>query len=194
MQQQAPQENFFERAGWIANLLLFLARCFSVTVEVFLHRDMGPRAIGLRGLVGAALIFFFPVAFPQHDARPLLAFLALYLIACGWARTSALCGRLGSQTVHSFYTGVPRISRLLPSFSELGLKRAVEPLLVFQAALVSAPCSEPLAAFLLLASGALFVSVNATVLRDESRARDLIDASIDQQSLAERFRELQHLR
>jgi len=83
LQQRSPRQ---EMRG-IANLLMFVARVASVTVEVFLHRQFGPRYIGGQAAAGLLVVpVFGALLYPHHDQRPLLVFVGLFLLGCASAR------------------------------------------------------------------------------------------------------------
>jgi hypothetical protein len=190
MNHRGPDENE-DRSRLLGAWFVFLIRSWAATVEVFLHKaPTGRRWPGLFGLGGAILIFFFGALFPGRDARPLLAYLVAYLMACVWTRSlTAWRSRRGGRE-YGWYTGRPRLLTLLPFLGELRTKCFAEPIVVLTAAVCVLPWSEPLGAYLLGASLALYVTVVAADTEERVRAEELLDQVCMQRRLAERFREL----
>lgn len=194
MNQQPIPTNGAEQFKVFASWLAFICSALAVSVEVFLHRSrsFGERYLGLQAGAAILVMFFFPVFFPDQDARPMLRFLGAYILMCGWVRLR-VAGRVrgGKRCrphVHTLYTGRPWISSLLGRSSELAVKRGIEPMFVFLGGVMLVPVSEPLGAYLMVASFGLLASVNLNVNFERTRALDLNDAFLDQRSLADRFR------
>lgn len=178
---------------FLGSVFVLLLRSWAATVEVFLHRaPTGRRWPGVFGLGGAALLFFFGALFPRDDIRPLLVHLAVFLLACLWTRSlTAWRTRRGAGREYGWYTGYPRIMRLVPWIGELWVKRFLEPLVVFTAGVFTLPWSEPLGAYWLGAALSLFLTVNSAELEERARAQEMLDQVHLQRRLAERFRELE---
>jgi hypothetical protein len=76
-------------------------------------------------------------------------------------------------------------------FSELTCKRFVEPVYVLLVGWTLWLLNEaPLGSYLMLAAVCLLVSVNASIAFDNIRVMNMHDAVIDQELIAERFRDL----
>ena len=188
-QPQQHEPSVLERLQSGANWLYLLCRAIAVMAEVsFLRTGFGERHLGLHAFLAVPLLMVYAAAWPAHDPRPLLAYLALYLVMCLVARAESLSRRLRGRREHSRYGGLPRIARLMPRLSEVTIKRVVEPLLVLLLAMVITPLNEPLGTYLLLTAFALCISVNMTAAYDHVRAVDMHDALLEQQQLTERFR------
>jgi hypothetical protein len=172
---------------------VFTLRAWATTLEVFLHRaPTGRRWPGMFAAGGALLILFFGAFFPGRDARPLLVYLVLFLIACGRTR-AATAWRSWRRGAHEYgwYTGRPWLLVLCPRLGELRIKRFVEPLAVFVGSYFVIGWNEPLGAYLIGASISLFATVNAAEAREQTRALDMYDNTVLQRQLAERFRRLE---
>jgi hypothetical protein len=189
MQQQQPSSGpGFSQA---LNGLLFVSRALAVTVEVFLHRSstFGARYLGLQAAIGMILVFFFPVFWPQHDATPLLYFLAAFVAMCAAARIATVRRRFrGEHEPHSYYSGAPRLLRQSSRMSECSFKGVVEPAIVWLVGLMVMDWSEPLGSYLVCAGVALMISVGAAVLHERVRALDMNDALIEQKQVSDRWR------
>lgn len=189
--QQQQQPGFFERTKATFGWFLFICSSLAVTVEVFLHKGMGSRYLGLQALLGAAILFFWGGFWPGHDAGPMLAYFAIFLLFCFAQRMDAL-KRLanGCAQEHSRYTGRPLLMRLFRRTDEITIKRIVEPVLVFLGGAMVCDANEPLGKYLMLASFGLFVLVQSNLTFERMRATDMNDALIDQRHVSERFRSM----
>jgi hypothetical protein len=173
--------------GWVA----FIAGVLAVSVEVFLHRSrsFGERYVGLQGAAVLLIVPVFAAFWPGHDLRPLFWFLAAYLCMCFLVRVGvAIRLHREGPVQHSRYNGYPRAGWLTRRIGEEKVKLMVEPLLVFLAGILTLPYSEPLGAYLMLASAGLSLSVHLTVGYERMRIQNMNDAAIEQRDFAEGFR------
>lgn len=190
-QQQLPSSvDQFKRG---VSILVFLSRALALSVEVFLHQagSFGERYLGLQAGATVLMIFFFPVFWKGHEPGPVFFFLGCYLVMslCVRARTQLRRKRGGPQP-HSLYTGTPHAMRILRRMSEERIKTFVEPMLAFLAGAFMMPLSEPLGAYLMVASAGLLISTNLTAGYERKRALDMHDGYVDGRGTAERFREM----
>jgi hypothetical protein len=171
--------------------VIFLARCGAVSMEVFLHRSIGCRYLGLQAAAAMLLIPGFGLFWPADDQGPLMCLLAAYLFMCLAARMDMAAQRRRGTEEHSLYGGYPWLMKLCPKASEEAVKRFIEPLLVLMAAGLTSDFNQPLSNYFLFAAICLFVSANLNALWFRTRAVELNDAVIEQQVVAERFRQMQ---
>jgi hypothetical protein len=191
MNQQQQQPGMFQQAKSAFGWLLFICNSLAVSVEVFLHKGVGSRYIGLQGLAAVAMIFFWGGFWPDHDVIPMLTYLLFYLLFCFAQRMDSLKrARQGGEQEHSRYTGRPLLMRFTGRMNEIAVKRIVEPVFVFLVGVFICSANEPLGKYLMLAAVGLLVSVQSTLVFDQTRATDMNDAMIDQQHAAKRFREM----
>jgi len=169
---------------------LFICRSLSVSVEVFLHRGMGERYLGLQAAAVLLLVPLYSLVWPGYDLRPLMLFLLAYLVMCCLARVSSIAHRLAGEHCHSHYTGWPRGIKPGAKCSELTVKRVVEPAIVMAAGFLLRQVNPPLGTYLMLAGGSLFISVSASETEQRTRALDMNDAVINQEQVADRFRDM----
>lgn len=190
MNQQQPQDNAqqFHRAMiWLA----LVARALAASVEVYLHQTstFGVRYFGLQTAAAALILLVYPLFCEGPGVEALLGFLLAYLLMCAAARVASAVQRLRGRThEHSYYTGRPRIMRLVGRMSETTVKGVVEPALVFLGSVVTSHYSEPLGGYLMLAAAGLFISVQMALAADRRRALDMNDALIDQRRIVEQWR------
>jgi hypothetical protein len=184
MRQQ--QNGSPSETGDAMHWLLLICGSLAATCEVFLHKGFGRRYGGICTAIGALLILFYSALWPGDEPRPMLWFLAGYVLACFFARIGAV-GHLWNGS-HSRYSGRPRIMRLLPFFSENTIKRMIEPIVVFSIGVSLLPVTQPLGSYLILAAWGLFISTNAAEAQTRSRVQDLHDSVAEQRDIAERFR------
>lgn len=195
MHQQPPPvdrvQEFKNFVGWVH----FIARALAMSVELFLHRgsSFGERYLGPHGLAAAAIMFFFPILWPQSDPMPLMWTLVAYLVLWALARGQSAARRArGDLGVHSYYTGWPHLMRVLGRWGEVRIKRTLEPGLVMLAGMVVMGLNEPLGAYFLLAGIGLGVSVGASLQRERMRALDMQDALMEQRRITDLWRSGRH--
>ena len=191
---QPQPQNQDTPAGWLFRngplLITLVIRSWAASVEVFLRRDFGSHYLGTQAALVIPLCVFWASLWEGHDARPLVIFLLCYLVFCVHARLGVWRRYLKGQHEHSHYNGWPRLMKLFPRSSERTIKLYVEPGLVFGIAFLIGNHNPPLCFFLFIAGGATF-ALNADIDTHERwRARQMNDAAIEQQLVAEQFREV----
>lgn len=113
------------------NLVFMVARVWGLSVEVFLHRDMGIRYPGLTGLGVLLLVPLYGCFWGSHDLRPLCLFLIYFVLFCGMHRYVAEQDRRrGKASGHSYYNGFWVLCRFFARLPEVTAKRFVEPVLL----------------------------------------------------------------
>lgn len=172
------------------DVVMFFMRSIAAVPELCLHHGFGRRHLGLQAAAAILVMPLFTLLMPEHDPKHLLQLDALYIGMCVVARIGGLRDRWKGHYVHSFYSGRPRIMRLLPRVSELAVKKYVEPLIVFATAVATLGWDQLLGAFLLVAAFCLGASVALVDAFEQRRAIDLSDSLFDQESLAFRLRAL----
>jgi hypothetical protein len=187
MRQQQPERPMNQASDSLNWLLLFF-QSVAVACELFLHKRHGRRWLGIQGVYGLMVILLFPLLWPREDAGPLVWFMGAYVGACVLARAGVLCRGVQSGG-HSFYSGTPRIMRVLPFLSEPIIKRLIEPMLVFSIGMLALSANKPLGSYLILAALGLFVSTNAAEMQMQARVQDFHDAIAEQREVDERFRQ-----
>ena len=167
MQQkkQSPLES--ARTGLAVGL--FICRTFAVSIEVFLHRGMGERYLGLQAAAVLLLLPLYSLGWQGYDLRPLMLFLLGYVVMCGFARIGMLVRRSRGEHCHTHYTGWPHGIRPGAKCSELTVKRIVEPAVVMGAGFLLRQINPPLGTYLMLAAGSLFISVSASDAEERTR-------------------------
>lgn len=193
MQQQSPKPlSFRERYTAMASWLGLLSQTLEASVVVFLRSNVGERFLGLQAAAVIPVVLVYSVFWQGHDIRPLLAFLACYLLACLSLRMRGIWHRRRGEIVHSQYSGTPIILRaplLRRWLGERAAKGTLEPLLVLLVGYLLLPASEPLGSYLMLAAGGQLVSFQLALAYERQRLMDARDAYIEQRHMAERFRQ-----
>jgi len=186
--QQQPHP--MGRLGSASFWFILVLQTMSVSMEVFLRKGMGSRALGLRAGLALLLIPLWLLLWPHDNGVPLLGFWACYLVAY-LAQNAAASRRFRrGEATHSRYTGYPRLMRFFPRADESKFKASVEPLIVFLTGALLTGWNAPLATYLMFASFALAGTSAVIDAAMKARVRDLNDARIDQEDLAERLRKL----
>lgn len=174
------------------NLFTNLAGVFAVTIEVFMHRYMGHRYLGGKGLAALIVIpMFGAFCFPHHSQTGLLLFLGLYVIAALKVQGESKRLRAKGVVVHSRYNGWPKKLKIGASAEqEQRMKSFNEPLVAATlGALTYWAFDQPLGAYLMVSAFALGITNTMYRVKTGRQEDDLIDARIDQELLAERVRE-----
>jgi hypothetical protein len=174
------------------HLLFAIARVWGVSVEVFMHRDLGVR---YPGWPGAAVLLFVPLYgcfWEGHDLRPLVLFLAYFLIFCFVHRYAAWKRGGHKRPVHSYYNGKPVLCVWFRRLPELSAKQTVEPVLIGLLGILIAQVWNPPLGWYLVGAALSLTLLNATAQAvRKMQALDIHDAMIEQELLVECFRELQ---
>jgi hypothetical protein len=189
-QSQQPQQASQATSRVIAELIEGVARSICLTVEVFLHRGFGSRYVGY-GLVGTVVIFVFSLFFAGQDIRPLFCFLVAYGVLWLIATAGTLIRRWrGKAMVHSRYTGFPFLCRLLPNWKEENVKH-LEALAMILLGYGIHHLNRPLGDYLMMAAALVFLRGYNLAAQQRDRAVEMNDSVIEQQLVAERFRDMQ---
>jgi hypothetical protein len=184
-QQQGPQPG----PRFVAEMIQGICRAIALTVEVFLHGGFGCRYIGC-GFMGVGVIYLYSLWFFPQQMRPLLCYGAIYGIFWLIATANVLiCYWRGRNRVHSLYTGRPLLWRVVPSWKETNVKQ-VEALAVILLGFGIHYLSRPLGDWLMLAATIVFLRAYGFAAEQRRRAVELNDSVIEQQMVAERFRDV----
>ena len=189
MSQSNSQASHADDTRMGLNFLFVVARVWAISLEMFLHRDMGIR---FPGGLGACVLLFVPLYgcfWEGHNLVPLFRFLIAYVAMCFLHRISAvrqsICGR---SSGHSYYNGTPIVCRLFKNLPEDQAKQRVEPVLVISSGLLCLVWNQPLGCYLIGGAIALLMSEGVAGMVKRQRVLDMHDAIIEQQLLAEQFR------
>lgn len=187
---QTPSENRDKQSDFQTNLnvLLFVIRALATSVEVFLHRDMGPRYLGFNAI---AVLVFIPVycAFWEgYNLEPMMWFLVAYVVMLLVTRLSVIRQRFRGEVGHSFYNGFPRLLTPKARVDEVSFKRHHEPIFVGLMGLFVSVINPPLGWFWMFGAAALILKGFISDQTNEVRVMDLRDAMIEQQILSDKFR------
>lgn len=172
------------------NVVMFVLQVFATSIVVFLRHGFGSRYLGIHGVLVFILVPLFSLLFPEHDLRPLLQFLPVYLGACAMHALRRLSRRSKTRQIHSYYGGRPLLLRLLRRQNEVLVKRILEPVVVVLVGFAIAGMNLPLGMYITVAGICLFSLENIKALWEAQQVLDLNDAVIDQQQRAEWFRHI----
>jgi hypothetical protein len=173
-----------------ANFLEFMMGAWVVSIEVFIRRFFGENYIGFKGPAVLFLVPFFSLFWQHYDIWPLVQFMGVFLCMCVAARAGTANRKRNGFHMHSKYSGQPLLSLLLPGVSEIRVKQYVEPLFVAAVGYVTREFNEPLGWYLILGAVCMSCSMKINSMYWDRRVGDLNDAVIEQQYVAERFREM----
>ncbi len=176
----------------MANAIGFLVHTWAASVEVFLRKDFGDRFLGIHAAAVLLLVPVFGVFWEGYDVRPLFWFVPVYLGAVAVARLGMAWRKRKGIHIHSFYSGFPRCMKAHSRVSEVQFKRYFEPILAASTGVTFCIMGEqPLGVFLMIAGASVYLSVTMSELQFAQRAAAMNDQVIEQQYVAERFREMQ---
>lgn len=191
MQDQQPKGwTPIEDARKGANFMVLAAQVLASPIEVFLRTRFGSRYFGAPSAIAILALPFWGVLWPREDARPLLIFWGLYIVMQLRARIEGLRMAARGDHVHSRYNGRPRLDRVFRKMPEQKIKVVAETVVVCVVGVLMLPISESLGSYLMVAafaSGLLNSTIDAV---ERARTVELNDAWIEQQALADRFREI----
>lgn len=195
MQSQQPQPSQstwtpLQDAKQALVLLCFLSRIFAFPVEVVLRVRMGVCYGGIASVFAIIVIPVWTCFFPWPDGGLIILFWFLQLFMQLRGRIESLWRFFKDKGDHSRYNGSPRLASLFKRTPEISIKRVYEPILVLLLAATAATLSPSLASYLAVAAFALIFNNAVIDAAERGRLRELNDGLLEQQQLAERFREL----
>jgi hypothetical protein len=190
-EQQAKGWTPIEDARKGANFAVFALQVLAAPVEVFMRTRFGAKYFGVPSAVALLALPLWMTFWPGEDPQPLLIFWGLYIVMQLRARIE--CARMVARGdyVHTRYNGWPRLARLFRRMPERHVKIGPETVFVCVAGGLLMAVSPPLGSYLLAAgfsSGLLGSIIDAA---ERARSMEINDAWIEQQSLADRVREIQ---
>lgn len=174
-----------------AHYVVFAARVLASPLEVCFRRGFGPKYFGLQA-VGTLLLFpLWTVFWPTQNPAALYGFWAIVMFCFARARTQSTRMVAKGDIVHTRYNGTSRLTRFFKRLPEAKVKGTCEPACGLVAGALLMQLDKPLGSIIVVSAVAMFL-VQATIEGvEQARVSDLNDALIEQQSIAERFREMQ---
>ena len=166
-QQQSTLFAGLTPAG-VMGLVRLVIRTWSYSIEAFLRCGFGSRYAVLESFLVIPLVLVYATRWKGVDLRPMLWFLQAYFAMCFVNRIGTLFR--GNRWTSFYYTGWPRLSRLLPWCSERTLKLCVEPGLVAGVAIGIGESNPPLCVYLMIAGCCLIIE-NFMIEQQIERAR-----------------------
>lgn len=194
MQRDEPQPKGFtpiQDAKAAAGIAMLVARSIAAPLEPFLRSRFGSRYFGLPSLIGLFTILFWCVLWPGEDPTPMVWFWWLFIAVQLLARLESIGPAARARPVHTRYNGRPRVASVFRKTPERTLKARHEPWLVIAIGLTVLGLSLPLGSYLIAAGFCLAVCAGVSEAAERAVALQLHDAWIEQQLLAERFRDMQ---
>ncbi|MGD9790600.1 MAG: hypothetical protein AB7Q00_12635 [Phycisphaerales bacterium] len=185
MHNQGQSMTFQEKAAVGLGLLAIVCRMLAVSVEPILHTRMGKHALGMPAFFATVAIPFWGILFPGDNLDALIWFWLVFLGGCVWNRVFS--ARVGE---HTRYTGDSRLRVIFRRMDEATLKGVVEPLLVFISGVALYPVSRALGSYLMVACFGLTGSISLSMAALRSKVDQLSDARLEQEQLADAFRQL----
>ena len=193
MQEQPQPKGWtpIQDAKVAAHIALLVARALAAPIEVILRTGFGSRYFGLPSLLALFGLPMWMVFWPDHDSRPMLGFWLVYLVMQLRARLEIVRMLRRREYVHTRFNGRPRLAAVFKRTTEERIKGNVEPWVAVVAGMFTLGLSLPLGSYLMVAGFAIGLVAGTTESVERARALSMNDARIEQQALAERFREMQ---
>lgn len=187
--QPGPSNAIAQR---VAELLFIALEGYALSIEVFLHKRIGGRYVGMQIVPAAAVMACAAIWWAQHgeDPRPLIWFLVTFIGLAVFARAAAYSRAMRGDQTHSRYTGTPWLIKPTARLSEVTIKKFIEPALVGTAAWYFWELNPPLASHLLISAACLAGTVIRADHHMRMRTADMNDAVNEQQQVAEQFRNM----
>lgn len=181
----------FQSAARGASYLVFAARVLASPLEVCLRRGFGPKYFGFQA-VGTLLLFpLWTMFWPADDPSALYGFWAIVMLFFARAKAESTRMVAKGDIVHTRYNGTSRLSRFFKRLPEAKVKGACEPAFGLFTGAILMQLDKPLGSLIAVSAVGMFL-VQATIEGvEQARVSELNDALIEQQSIAERFREVQ---
>lgn len=163
----------------------------ATSIEVYLHRNFGRRALGGNVVRAILLMVLFIVCARRAHRLPLECFLYGFVVLSMFAGIG-ICIRMwrGHPPMHTRYNGTPHVMWLVPRWNEVTVKR-LEGLLVFAIGYGVIHFNRPLGFYLMTAAACFWLTMHGAAVAQRNKALDMNDAVIEQTIGAERFREMQ---
>lgn len=191
MHQDSQAPNLLEDANQGLTVLFAVARTWAISLEVFLHREMGVRYPGLLGPAVLLLVPVYGCCWEGYNLVPLCLFLLAFLAMCFRHRICVWRRSARNQVQgHSYYNGFPLLCRRFPALPEALVKQWIEPGLMLGIGIAVTALNPPLGTYFLGGGIALAVTNGLAHGLRKQQALDMQDSLIEQQLLAERFREV----
>ncbi len=184
-------QGFSQKSTRAAHYLMFAARVLASPLEVWLRRGVGPKYFGIHAL-GTLLLFpLWTIFWPRESPTALYILWALTMLHL--ARAKAESNRMvkKGEIVHTRYNGTSRLQRYFKRFSEAKVKGTCEPVLGLVVGGILMQIDGPAGSLIVASSVGMFLGQSAIEEAEKARVSELNDALIEQQSIAERFRDLQ---
>lgn len=183
-----------QKAQTGANILVFVAQVFATPLEVCLRRNFGTRYFGFQALGALIVIGLWASIWRGSDARPVIWFWWVVVVMFLRAKRESARASAKGTPPHTRYNGWPRLAALFKRMPEARVKAVVEPAVACIAGVLLLAFNEPLGSLLIVCAISLGAVQSTIEAVEQARALELNDALIEQQGLAERFREMQRNR
>lgn len=188
---EEPNLSFAERMNRSMNVFLFVCSVFALPGILLLRNNLGKRFVGVQALAAVAAIALWPAFAPEYDPHPMIWLLWTFLGLCFLARMGVLRrGFRGGDHLPRHYNGTPRLLRFMPRCDEVRFKRFIEPPLLALLAVAVMAFNVPLGVFCLCSAAGVFFTESAIEIAERDRVESMLDQTLAQQILMERFRRL----
>jgi hypothetical protein len=183
MQQQQGHEESDRRTSF--NVVYLVASGWAWCILPFLRWNIGPSAIGMRGLVAIGVMWAY-MAFAR--CPEIMSFFVVWLVfvILQRLRTARLVS-LGA-VMHSQYPGDPLVMKMFPRIRKVGNAKALEAMLCIFGGLLLAHASQKLGGFVAIGGVAMAILAVIDMQAINIRKQAMRDAELEQRFMADLHR------
>jgi hypothetical protein len=182
-----PFQDVQKAASWF----VLAARVVASPVEVILRKNFGSKYFGIPSAIALFAVPAWTLFWPGESPVGMWALWILFVLMQLRARLESVRMVAKGDVVHTRYNGWPRLASVFKRMSEQKIKAGLEPVVVFLVGALLMQVSQPLGSYLMVAAFSLGFNHSVIEGVERAKAMELNDALIEQQAMAERFRQMQ---
>lgn len=195
MQQQEQQQP----GGWTpiqdaqkaASWFVLAARVVASPLEVILRKSFGSKYFGIPSAIALFAVPAWTLFWPDESPAGIWALWIVFVLMQLRARLESARMVAKGEVIHTRYNGWPRLAAIFKRMPEQKIKAGLEPVVVFVAGALLMSVSQPLGSYLMVAAFSLGFNHGVIESVERAQALEMNDALIEQQAMAERFRQMQ---
>ncbi len=168
------------------NLVYALVHGHSTAITPFLRTSFGKEALGMNGLAALAIILLYGGLMNCYE---MFIYLCVWLVAVIYQRVKQFRNRMNGFVQHSRYNGYPALAyKLFPRIQSEGNAKGAEAFLCLGVGWLLTYVSQPLGWFVMAGWVSIMFSEGLGVELRRKKLQAMRDAEIEQQALAEEYR------
>lgn len=182
MQQQDKQQSGMKASF---NVLYLLVVGWTYCFLPFLRVNMGPSAMGMRGILAMLVMYLFAAIAKCPEMIPFFG-VWLVVVIVQRLRTFWLIAR--GASMHSKHSGDPIVMKLLPFIGRRGTAQLLEVMICFFAGVALSIPWPQLGGFVIFGSFAMAISFGIDIQVIQNRKQAMKDAELEQKYYADLHR------